>query len=103
MWPERNAQVTVGLADIVAKCLAARPEDRYGSAAEMSARLTAFVRRMKPNYTSANVVEVMASLYPDVVAEPQSGFTKLGSMSAAARDQRCSPAVASSRSPSTRA
>ena len=56
-------------------------EDRFGSAAEMSARLTAFVRRMKPNYTSANVVEVMASLYPDVVAEPQSGFTKLGSMS----------------------
>jgi serine/threonine protein kinase/tetratricopeptide (TPR) repeat protein len=32
-WRRRNHQVSVGLADIVQKCLAANPADRYGTAA----------------------------------------------------------------------
>ena len=32
----RNAAVSIGLADIVAKCLAERPSDRYGNAAAMA-------------------------------------------------------------------
>ncbi len=35
-WRRRNAEVSVGLADIVEKCLSPRPGDRYGSAAALA-------------------------------------------------------------------
>jgi serine/threonine protein kinase/Flp pilus assembly protein TadD len=35
-WRSRNIRISVGLADIVAKCLAEKPEDRYACAADLA-------------------------------------------------------------------
>jgi serine/threonine protein kinase/Flp pilus assembly protein TadD len=43
-WWERNPNVSVGLRDIVAKCLAERPEDRYQGAGELAEDLRLHLR-----------------------------------------------------------